>query len=471
MADDKKMAVASQLFKTGSDAVTKGNFDYAVDCFLKCVKLLPERLVYRQALRGAEMKHYNNNGKGAAMAKMKMMTAISRMQLNKSRKKWSEVMEAAEDALVYNPWDAKVLYDLAYAANQAQMLETATWLAENAASIDKESADLYRLLGDLYEQAKQFRKAMSAWELVRKLDPKDEDAQNKAHQLAAQDTIDKGKYENSESFKSKMSEQQRGVDGESGDTPEQRIKKEIHGLEATLAKEPTSINLLVQIGDLYRRLPDHDKAAECYQKGIDASGPAGNPDLKLKLLDCQIEPLKRNREIVDARRRSLERTDPDYAEKINKLNLQFTAFSIQILRKEVEFYRYKASLNNEDYNAQYEMGKRFLTMENFDDAIKSLQLGRQDLRNKWDALCMLGIAFWKKRNFVLAEKNLADALDAVPQMQEEGRKKVLYFRGRVAEDRGDPSRAAEFYNEIAAIDYGYKDVAKRLDGLNNAQSG
>ena len=71
----------------------------------------------------------------------------------------------------------------------------------------------------------------------------------------------------------------------------------------------------------------------------------------------------------------------------------------------------------------------------------------------------------------LADKNLNDALTEGGDSSADFRKKVLYFRARVAEDRKDVAGALSLYNDVAAIDYGYKDVAKRLDLLNAQQSG
>ena len=44
---------------------------------------------------------------------------------------------------------------------------------------------------------------------------------------------------------------------------------------------------------------------------------------------------------------------------------------------------------------------------------------------------------------------------------------ALHYRlGRVAEALGNNEAAEEHYNEVAAIDYTYLDVAKRLRNLN-----
>jgi hypothetical protein len=106
-----------------------------------------------------------------------------------------------------------------------------------------------------------------------------------------------------------------------------------------------------------------------------------------------------------------------------------------------------------------------------DEAILSLQQGRNDVARRADALYYLGYAFMQKKNYALADKNFSDAVSEGGDSSADFKKKVLYYRARVAEDRKDVAGALALYNDVAAIDYGYKDVAKRLDLLNSQQSG
>jgi hypothetical protein len=43
--------------------------------------------------------------------------------------------------------------------------------------------------------------------------------------------------------------------------------------------------------------------------------------------------------------------------------------------------------------------------------------------------------------------------------------------GRIAEKNGDRDTAENHYNEILGVDYGYMDVAKRLDHLAHMEPG
>jgi tetratricopeptide (TPR) repeat protein len=275
MSDEAKQKSAMDCFNRGSEAVRSGNFDYAIEMFMTAVKLVPDNLIFRQALRGAERKLYKDNRKGAGMAGLKMKPAQARLQIAKKRTKWPDVMEAAEDALRYNPWDTGMLYELGNAASELGMQQVGIWVLETAYEADKNNANAMRLLATLYEQTAQYDRAIIAWETVKKIDPTDQDAAAKARQLAASATIQKGKYDNAESFQETM----RSTGGKGGEvtaakimSPEERAKSEIAALEAKIAADPANANLYVQLGDRYRDLPDPQKAIAAYQKGLDATG-------------------------------------------------------------------------------------------------------------------------------------------------------------------------------------------------------
>jgi tetratricopeptide (TPR) repeat protein len=472
MSDVNKSKIAEQLFSAGSDAVRKGNLDYAIDCFLKCTKLAPDRLVYRQALRGAEYKQYGDNKKGAAMAGLRMAPLHMKLKTAKARKKWADVVAAAEEALKLNPWDVPTLYELAQACKELGFSETGVWVLETAVAVDKSSADVYRLLGDLYEHVQQFDKALSAFAMVRKLDPTDQEASARERQLAAQATMKKGKYEDASSFRDSLQSPARagGETDASATDPHARIRREIAELEAKLQPDASNANLCVQIADKYRLIKDWGKAAELYSRGFQATGQH-DLDIKAKMLDCQIGPYREKLHEVNEQIAAVDKTTPDAAEKLRSLRELHRKLETAIVKREIDWFAVKTESNPDDAEAFYQLGYRKLRLGQVDDAIVCLQKGRHDARHKWEALLWLGYAFWEKKNFTLADKNLADALGTVPPNDESAKKQVLYYRGRVAEDRGNRDEAMHFYNEIAAMDYAYKDVAKRLDALTNQLTG
>lgn len=460
-AAQKSQKIATALFQTGTSAMKQSNFDYAIDCFYKCAKLVPTNLDYRKNLRVAERKKFKENGKGAMMSGMKMAGAQMKLKAAKTRSKWAEVIESAEEALMHNPWDTAMQMEIGRACIAMEgMAEVGIWVMEHATQFDKKSADAFKLLGELYVLGEQFDKASSAYSTVKSLNPNDFESGAKAQKYAAEATFKKSE----KAAAVRIEEENRPDTGEAEEvlTPEQRMRNEIAALEAKLAAAPKNTNLALQIGDTYKKIGEYEKAAEAYKKGFEASG---DNEFKVKVAESRAEAAKKQLAAAQEKLAGLNKKAPDYADKVTKLKAHIKACNGEFINREAQVFLMRTQVNPEDYASYFEFGYRCLQLGKIDDAIKALQQGRNDSRHKWDALMWLGVAFGKKKNYTLAEKNLSEALDAVPQQNEDARKQVLYYRGCIAQEKGDKNAAADYFNEIAAIDYGYKDVSKRLDAL------
>ena len=92
MADNRKMA--AQCWRTGTEAMQKENWQYAVQMFQQCVRFEPGNLLFRQTLRGVEKKMYGNNKTGAKMGGMKLMGPKGRIKKCRMQKDWEGVDKA-----------------------------------------------------------------------------------------------------------------------------------------------------------------------------------------------------------------------------------------------------------------------------------------------------------------------------------------------------------------------------------------
>ena len=78
--DAEKKQIAADCWKKGSEAMSKENWDYAIEMFGKSVMLVPDNLLYRQTLRGVERKKYGDNGSGAKMAGLRLTKVKTRIK-------------------------------------------------------------------------------------------------------------------------------------------------------------------------------------------------------------------------------------------------------------------------------------------------------------------------------------------------------------------------------------------------------
>jgi hypothetical protein len=59
-SDSPEIHNARTFFQYGNDAATKSNYDYAIDMYRRACKLVPDNLSYRQSLRIAQRRKFNN---------------------------------------------------------------------------------------------------------------------------------------------------------------------------------------------------------------------------------------------------------------------------------------------------------------------------------------------------------------------------------------------------------------------------
>ena len=362
MSDDAEKK-ATIFYQTGDKALGRSDFDYALECFGNCCKLVPSKLIYRQALRITQRKKHGNNGKGVSMASMRMQPARMKMSVAKQRGKWKDVVDAAENALALNPWDTQTLLDQSIALHELGHLDVAIWVLETAQ--DNKTAEIYRNLAKFYEESEQFAKAIRTWETVTKLDPADENAMVKIRQLSAADTIQKGKFDQDED----QAGSGQGQSAAAPETYEARLDREIKELVAKIEEDPKNLGIYRELGESYRRKGDIEKAADAFRKGFEMSG-GNDADLNLRLKEVEVEPYRRKLSDLEQKKMSIDpRKDPENAQKVRDLIRACTA---KILKLESKVYRLRIQLNSDDYPSFYELGYRCLRLGDLDEAIKAL---------------------------------------------------------------------------------------------------
>jgi hypothetical protein len=77
----------------------------------------------------------------------------------------------------------------------------------------------------------------------------------------------------------------------------------------------------------------------------------------------------------------------------------------------------------------------------------------------------LGESFQHLRQFKLALASYETAIESADTVQLDVKKLALYRAAVLAAEFRDVDRAERFFTQLAAIDFGYRDVADRLDKL------
>jgi tetratricopeptide (TPR) repeat protein len=453
--------MAQQCFARGNEVFKTGDYNYAIKLFKQSCKFVPDQLVYRQHLRAAAKKKFNNNKRGSRLAAVTTVGTRASLKAAKAKKDFYRALECCEDILSENPWDPGVLLDMAEIFEQLNLLEHAVWCADGAMERDPNDPTVNRACAKFYEKHGDFTKAINCWERVKKARPADQEADRKMKDLAASDTIDRGRYEGAESFTRAIADKaktQELLDETKGGAGETRFAHQLSELQVRIAKEPTELPAYLQLSQLYRRQAKLDEARAIMEKARDATG--GHPDALAELAEIEIDRLKG--ELAVAKRQASEKPGEAAAQKaVLEIARALNEFELREFQRRVERMP-------TDLNLRVELGIRLTRAGQFDQAITELQKARSAPGRKADALIWIGHSFRAKKNPRMAKRHYEEALEAVGAADPDVLKELRYLLGRVSEDMGDKPTAVQHYEEVAAIDYGYRDVAQRLDALSGA---
>jgi tetratricopeptide (TPR) repeat protein len=114
---------------------------------------------------------------------------------------------------------------------------------------------------------------------------------------------------------------------------------------------------------------------------------------------------------------------------------------------------------------KYELGLRLKRARKFKEAITVLQKASGDQQLRGMVLLELGQCFQQIKQYKLALDNYEKAIAAMADKDKDSKKQALYLAGRLAEGLKDPAKAEAHYTALAGLDFGYKDVAERLEKL------
>jgi tetratricopeptide (TPR) repeat protein len=414
---------AQEWFKKGTEAMNHKNWDYAIKAFGSCVTLMPEMLLYRQSKHGCIRKSFNDNGSGAKMAGMRLMGVRGRIKKCRMQKDWKGVETAVEEGLLLNPWDAQLMFDLGDACENQQNLIVARYALERAVEYDKDNIEYNRRLGHLLIERRDYKPARACFERIYKLDSNDGDARSMMSRIDAEATTD---------------------------------------LQHAIRKDPKNLNLYLKLADLYIANRQFGKAQEQYNKALEFSN--NNADIRERLHDVQLLMLRN--ELSEAEDRA--RNNPGKERLIEKVK----SLKDELLAREIEFLNHSVELHPNDMRKKYDLAMRMMSIKETAKAIPLLQQAVSDPRIKVESLVLLGECFVKDGKLDLGRRQFEKALDGLSAADKpDPFKTAHYYLGRIYEKAKKNDQAEHHYGEILAVDYEYKDVLKRLEGLQGSEGG
>jgi tetratricopeptide (TPR) repeat protein len=478
--------VAAGQFERANQVIATGHYDYGIRLLLSCCKLDPANLIYRQALRRTEKAKFGNNLRGSWHARWTTWGGKARVKASLGARDYLGVLEHGEKVLTRNPWDVRVQMDMAAAADSLGLLDVAVWCLEQARQKTARDTSLNRALARLYEKRGNFAQAMALWQIIQADNPADLEGQHKIKDLAAHDTIARGRYDPAQpggGIAADGSGLRRGqpapaatpvpdtgpptvgarapsdpaVKGTTGSSADHRVAREVALIRTRLEADNTNVNAYLQLAAVYRRVNLLDKARAVLNEGLEPT--ANSFELALELSDLDIEPFRQNLLITEEKLRDT----PD-DEELRRIRLRLRK---EVNTRELEYYRTKAERFPTELGLRFEVGVRLLRAGQYDEAIQMLQASRSDPRVRWQSMLWLGHCFKARNNWRLAQRNFEEALQTLPVGETAARKDLLFLLAQGFADEGDLARAIDMGHELANLDFSYRDIGRLLDDWQN----
>jgi tetratricopeptide (TPR) repeat protein len=439
-------------------AIELRNFGYAIDLLQSLLKQEPEFLTARQMLRRAEVTRAKTEKKGffnISTAPLAVMKA--QRELKKDPAKTIELVEKVLEMGPYNLQANMLLKDAAVAADYP---EIAIFAMETLLENDPRDVKVLHELGRLYHQYKQSDKAVEIYNRICEIDPVDLEAVKLGKDAAARASMKQGGWNEAESYRDLIKDKEVAVSLEqqsrmqlSGESLEQQINETFALHEAA----PENVDLAKRLGVLHDQKDDLEGAIAWYQYAVDLTNRS-DPGLVRKVTDLKMKQLER--QIGEDEQYLAEHGSgaEQFIEKVAELE----AAKRQRAEILIEDARKRLDRNPTDLQLRYELGEHLTHAGQFRDALPELQRARQNPNARLKAMNLLGQCYRELGMLDLAAKQLDDAAREMMVM-DAVKKEIVYNLGLVYEQMGDSARYIEAMKKIYEADYGYRDVAARVE--------
>ena len=216
--------------------------------------------------------------------------------------------------------------------------------------------------------------------------------------------------------------------------------------------DPNHLATVKDLAALYEQLEDWHNAHSFYSWAHSLSN--GDVALATKagaMKDKALETDLKNLEAGVA-------ADPDNVDLKAALN----ARRADRIAEQVGEAQKRVDQNPTDPQLRFELGTALYNSGDHSAAIPHLQQATRNPHIRTKVLLLLGRTFRAKGMFDLSIKQLSDALADLVSM-DNTKKEVLYEKGLIHTETGDRESALDCFKQIYEVDYGYRDVAKRVE--------
>ena len=444
-------------------AIELRNYGYAIQLLHSLLKTHPDFLLARQLARKAAVaKSGGRRGVLGSLASTSFSSSFSSMRLQSQVKKDPvAALDAIEKLLEADPYSSQANQLLKEAALVAKMPELALFALETIVAGNSKDTKTMHELARLYMENQQPTKAGEVYAKILEISSNDLSAVKGSKDAAAAASMQRGGWDREEStYRDLIKDKEQAVALEQ-QSKVYRSEDVIDSLLAELSEkytqDPENLDTARRIAELYEEKEDLENAVIWFSYAAQLSQ---NTDFALvrKVSDLRIRQLDKSiasfEEFIAGNPDSPELTR--YRAELAELETQRAQLLVDEARKRVE-------RNPTDLQLRFELGEILVNLGNYKDAISELQRARQNPNVRLRAMNLLGKCYAERGMFDLAANILSTAAAELVQM-DSIKKDIVYSLGLVYEKMNQGDRSVECMKQIYEVDYGYRDVADRVEG-------
>ena len=440
------------LWLKALSAVQTGNLDYGISLLQAVLKDSPTFLEGRKALRQCEIKVSGGAKKkaglfGGGMGGMKLQSA--------AKKDPQGTLPLIEKELEKDPFNEQANELLFDTFVKLELFDSAAFALETVRQGHPENAKLMHKLAEFYVSRENPTIAAEVYNDIIKHHPTDGPAIRGAKDCSARASMQKAKWDENANMKDLMKDSAEFEELEkaarTGLTREQ-LEERRDRVIGKYNEDPNHLATAKELAGLYEQLEDWHNAQTFFAWAHSLSN--GDVALATKATamgdKAQEEDMK-NLEAAAA-------ADPDNEE----LKAALEARKADRLASQVVETQKRVDQNPTDPQLRYELGSALYRAGDYSAAIPHLQQATRNPHIRTKVLLLLARTFRAKGMFDIAIKQLSDALADLVAM-DTVKKEVLYEKGLIHTEMGDKDAALDCFKQIYEVDYGYRDVATRVE--------
>lgn len=445
-------AALKDHWKSAKASVKRNNQGYAIKFLQAILKEEPGFLNARKLLRQSEIME---TGASPGSSKKGLFGGGGGGGGRQAKKDPAGALVVLEKELEKDPFNSGMNETLHEITLRMNLLDTAAFALETARKGNPENTKIAHKLAQFYVARDMYSEASVVYRDIVKNDAGDGDAVKGEKDCSAKASMQQNRMSEDSSFRDMVKSDEAAELEKASRTAltKDQLEERAGELGAQYEADPNNLAVVKQLALTYEQLEDWTTSHQFYSWAHELS--AG--DVALRNKSNEIKDRAAEQYIKDVG--TAAAADPDNAELQEQLK---EIQSARVAERLVEC-KQRVEQNPTDPKMRYDLGQAFYDAGDYSEAIPHLQQATRNPHIRTKVLLLLGRTFDAKGMTDLSIKQLKDANDELTQM-DTTKKEILYELGVIYTKAEKKEEALKCFKQIYEIDYGYRDIAARVEG-------